>query len=329
MPRVLVAGKIHADGLAILRQAPGVEVDYVEEVSAESYRPFLPVADALLIRTQPLTGAHVEEAPNLKIVSRHGVGYDSVDVAALNGRGISLAVVGDVNSRAVAEHAAMLMLSAARRTVLFDRKMRAGDWNYRNSLDASELDGGTLLLIGFGRIGKRLAQIATALGMSVLAYDKFQDPAAIRAQGATPVADLIEALRSADVVSLHVPKAGDGALIGAKELAVMKPSAILVNTARGGLIDEGALLDALEEGRIAAAALDVFEDEPPRPGSALLANERIVLSPHNAGLTEACARRMAISAAQNILDFFNDTLDAALVVNGSELAENRVSAVGN
>ncbi|WP_313195247.1 hydroxyacid dehydrogenase [Shinella zoogloeoides] len=328
MPRVLVAGKIHPDGLAILKSAVGVEVDYVEEVSSESYRPFLPTADALLIRTQPLTAGHVEEAPNLKIVSRHGVGYDSVDVDALNSRRIPLTVVGDVNSRAVAEHAAMLMLAAARRTVLFDTKMRAGGWNYRNSLDATELDGGTLLLVGFGRIGKRLAQIADALGMKVLAYDKYQDPSVIRAEGATPVEDLHQALRMADVVSLHVPKVGDSALIGADELAVMKPSAILVNTARGGLIDETALLAALNEGRIAAAGMDVFEDEPPRADAPLLANERVVLSPHNAGLTEACARRMAISAAQNILDCFNGKLDPALVVNGAELAETKVSAIG-
>lgn len=328
MPRVLVAGKIHADGLAILKNAPGVEVDYVEEVSSESYRPFLSTADALLIRTQPLTAEHVEEAPNLKIVSRHGVGYDSVAVDALNSRHIPLTVVGDVNSRAVAEHAAMLMLAAARRTVLFDSKMRAGGWNYRNSLDATELDGGTLLLVGFGRIGKRLAHIATALGMSVLAYDKYQDPAAILVEGATPVEDLHQALRVADVVSLHVPKVGDNALIGAQELEAMKPSAILINTARGGLIDEAALLAALNEGRIAAAGLDVFEDEPPRADAPLLANERVVLSPHNAGLTEACARRMAISAAQNILDCFNGKLDPALVVNGAELAETKVSAIG-
>lgn len=328
MPRILVAGKIHADGLALLRQAPDVELDYVEEVSSESYRPFLARADALLIRTQPLPAAYVAEAPHLRIVSRHGVGYDSVDVAALKARGIPLAVVGDVNSRAVAEHAAMLMLAAARRTVLFDRRMRAGDWNYRNSLDADELDGRKLLLVGFGRIGKRLAQIATALGMSVLAYDKFQDPAAILAEGATPVTDLTQALSEADVVSLHVPKIGDEPLIGAKELAVMKPSAILVNTARGGLIDEDALLAALEEGRIAGAGLDVFEDEPPRPGTPLFACERVVLSPHNAGLTEACARRMAIAAARNILDFFDGKLDSRLVVDAPQALANRLSAVG-
>ena len=327
MPRILVAGKIHADGLAVLHSAPGVTIDYVEEVSAASYAPFLAAADGLLIRTQPLSAAFVADAPNLKIVSRHGVGYDSVDVAALNDRGIPLAVVGDVNSRAVAEHAAMLMLSAARRTVLFDRKMRQGDWNYRNSLDADELDGGTLLVVGFGRIGRRLAQIAMALGMTVLAYDKFQAADQIAAAGATPVDDLLDGLSRADVVSLHVPKSGAEPLIGAAELAVMKRSAILVNTARGGLIDETALLAALNEGRLAAAGLDVLDAEPPAGDDPMLACDRVVLSPHNAGLTEACARRMAISAAANILDFFRGTLDPALVVNRAEIA-SRLSPVG-
>lgn len=328
MPRILVAGKIHADGLAVLTSAPGVTIDYVEEVSAASYAPFLSTADALLIRTQPLTAAFIADAPHLKIVSRHGVGYDSVDVGALNGRGIPLAVVGDVNSRAVAEHAVMLMLAAARRTVLFDRRMREGDWNYRNSLDADELDGGTLLVVGFGRIGRRLTQIAAALGMTVLAYDKFQDAGEIAAAGATPVDDLPDGLARADVVSLHVPKSGDEPMIGAAELAVMKRSAILVNTARGGLIDEKALLAALNEGRLAAAGLDVLDSEPPANDDPMLACERVVLSPHNAGLTEACARRMAISAAENILDFFKGTLDPALIVNRSEIAAQRLSPVG-
>ncbi len=319
MPRVVVAGKIHPDGLAILQNAPGVEIDYVEEVSAASYEPFMATADALLIRTQPLTAGFINASPTLKIVSRHGVGYDSVDVAALTKRGIPLAVVGDVNSRAVAEHAAMLMLSAARRTVLFDRKMREGDWNYRNSLDAFELDGGTLLIVGFGRIGKRLAQIAKGLGMTVLAHDRYQDRASIEAEGVVAVDDLMEGLKVADVVSLHVPKVGAQPLIGADELALMKPTAILVNTARGGLVDERALLLALEERRLGAAGLDVFVDEPPLPGDPLLSCERLVLSPHNAGLTEACGRRMAISAATNILDFFNGSLDPALIVNSAEM----------
>lgn len=318
MVRVLVAGKIHPDGLAILER-PDIELAYVEEVSAPSYRPHLAGADAILIRTQPLSADYIAEAENLKIVSRHGVGFDAVDLAALNRRAIPLTIVGDVNSRAVAEHAAMLMLAAARRTVLFDRKMREGDWNYRNSLDCGELDGRTLLIAGFGRIGQRLFQIAKAFGMEVLAYDRFQTDETLLACGVQPVSDLLEGLRRADVVSLHVPKVGDQALIGRPELAVMKPTAILVNTARGGLVDEVALAEALNAGKLAAAGLDVFAEEPPSPDNPLLSCARAVLSPHNAGLTEACARRMAIAAATNITNFFEGKLDPALVVNREQI----------
>lgn len=327
MMRVLVAGKVHPDGLALL-QRPDVELDYVEEVSAASYRPYLKDADAILIRTQPLSGEFIAEAPNLKIVSRHGVGYDAVDVRTLNRRGIPLAVVGDVNSRAVAEHTIMLMLAAARRTVLFDRKTRSGEWNYRNSLDMDELDGRSLLVVGFGRIGRRVAQIAAVLGMDVSAYDRFQSDDAISGEGVRVVRDLAEGLQEADVVSLHVPKVGDQALIGPDELALMKRSAVLINTARGGLVDEQALADALNEGRLAAAGLDVFENEPPADNHPLLRCERAILSPHNAGLTTACARRMAIAAAQNILDHFAGTLDPGLVVNHADIGKEIGEAVG-
>jgi D-3-phosphoglycerate dehydrogenase len=327
MVRVLVAGKIHPDGLALL-QRPDIDLDYVEEVSAPSYQPYLAGADAILIRTQPMSAAFIAEAARLQMVSRHGVGYDAVDVSALNARKIPLAVVGDVNSRAVAEHATMLMLAAARRTVIFDSKTRSGEWNYRNSLDMDELDGRSLLIVGFGRIGKRLAQIALALGMQVSAYDSFKSDEAISSEGVRPVSDLQSGLREADVVSLHVPKVGDTALIGANELALMKKTAIIVNTARGGLIDEQALAEALDAGRLAAAGLDVFDDEPPRSNNPLLRCERAILSPHNAGLTAACARRMAISAAQNILDHFAGALDPALVVNHSEIVAALHTAVG-
>ena len=156
--RVLVAGKVHEAGVALLRQRPDVVVDMVEAVTAEAYRPFLHNCDGILIRTQPMTAADVAAAPKLKIVSRHGVGFDAVDVAALNARKIPLAIVGDVNSRAVAEHTLMLMLSAARRTVAHHIASTTGNWNERNRFDSTELDGKTLHVLGFGRIGRRVTR---------------------------------------------------------------------------------------------------------------------------------------------------------------------------
>ncbi len=315
MPHVLVAGRIHEAGLDVLRAAPGVTFELVDEVSTETYAPRIYGADALLIRTQPLTAEIVATAQRLRIVSRHGVGYDSVDVAALEARGIPLAIVGDVNGRTVAEHTLALMLALAKRIPAYDRATRDGAWGIRNSFSTTELWGKTLFLVGFGRIGRLVAGLAAAFGMRILAHDPFQAADAIAAAGAEPIATLAAGLPIADVVSLHVPKTGEAALIGADELRLMRPGAVLINAARGGLVDETALADALEAGRLAGAALDVFATEPPEAASRLLGSDRTILSPHSAGLTEECAARMGQVAARNIVDFFAGRLDPALVVN--------------
>ena len=312
MPHVVIAGKIHEAGAALLKGTAGFTLDVVEEVTLASYAHFMPKADALLIRTQACTAEVIALAPHLKIVSRHGVGYDAVDVAALNARKIPLAIVGDVNSRAVAEHTLTLMLAAARRVVAHDVASRSGNWNERNKFDTIELDGKRLLVIGYGRIGRRVAELGKAFGMSIAAYDPYvKDLPEMKV-------DLRAALAEADLVSLHMP-AAKGAVIGAAELALMKPSAIIINAARGGLVDEAALDAALRARKIYAAGLDVLVDEPPKPDHPLLSNPYITISPHNAGLTQECAKRMAIAAAQNIIDCFAGKLDAKLVVNAKEI----------
>jgi D-3-phosphoglycerate dehydrogenase len=316
--RVLVAGKIHAAGLELLHSRNDVTVELVDAVTAEAYRPLLPAADALLLRTQPLTAQDVAAAPRLKIVSRHGVGYDAVDVAALNQRKIPLAIVGDVNSRSVAEHTLMLMLSAARRTVAHHLASTGGNWNERNRFDSVELDGKTLLVLGFGRIGRRVAELALAFGMRVMAFDPFVTAEHMKAVGVLHAAALPQSLGEADFVTVHLP-GGRGAVIGAAELDVMKPSAVLVNAARGGIVDELALDRALRGRRLRAAALDVLVEEPPKPDHPLLTNPYVTISPHNAGLTEECAMRMAVAAARNILDLFDGRLDPRLVVNEREI----------
>jgi D-3-phosphoglycerate dehydrogenase / 2-oxoglutarate reductase len=314
MLRVLVAGKIHDAGIALLQQRSDIAVDVVEAVTTEAYRPLLSDADGILIRTQLMTAADVAMAPKLKIVSRHGVGYDAVDVAALNARRIPLAIVGDVNSRAVAEHTLMLMLAAARRTVAHHIASTTGYWNERNRFDSAELDGKTLLVLGFGRIGRRVAELAKAFGMKVAAYDPYVTPDQTAGFGVNHAPDMNRALALADFVSVHMP-GGQGHLLGAAELAHMKPSAIIINAARGGIIDEAALDTALRQRRLRAAALDVLVQEPPAPDHLLLSNPFITISPHNAGLTEECAMRMGMAAARNILDCFDGKLDRKLVVN--------------
>lgn len=318
MAVVLVAGKIHHSGLDVLYARQDVSVVYVEAVTAEAYRAHLPEAHAVLLRTQPMTAADLSTAPHLKIVSRHGVGYDAVDVQAMNEHKIPLSIVGDVNSRAVAEHTMMLMLSAARRTVAHHIASTSNNWNERNCFDSCELDGKTLLVLGYGRIGRRVAELAKAFGMRVVAFDPYVSQQQTAALGVEHAQKMNEALVAADFVSVHLP-GGNGPLIGAAELALMKTSAIIVNAARGGIVDELALDAALRARKLRAAALDVLVKEPPAPNDPLLSNPHITISPHNAGLTEECAMRMSLAAAQNILDCFDGKLDRKLVVNADAI----------
>jgi len=326
MPHILVAGKIHEDGIDLLKSTPGITFDLVNEVSLQSYAPLIGRADAVLIRTQPMPAAVIADATRLQIVSRHGVGYDAVDVSALSARGIPLAIVGDVNSRSVAEHALMLMLAAARCTVAHDIASRNGNWQVRNQFQTCELDGKGLLLIGFGRIGRRVGSLAQAFGMSVMAHDPYAEPRAFAEVGVEAVTDLETALARADYISLHVPASPNGPLLGPREFSLLKPTAIVVNTARGELIDEVALDEALRAGRLGAAAIDVLADEPPRKDHPLLQNPRVTISPHSAGLTRECAARMAVASVRNILDYFAGTIDRRLLVNDAEITATREGA---
>lgn len=319
MPHILIAGKLHPAGLALLDATAGVTYTHVEEISEASYQDHLEQADGMVIRTQPMTAASVAKAARVQIVSRHGVGYDAVDVAALNARGIPLCIVGDVNSVSVAEHAMMQILACAKQLIRSDRAVRGGPWGWRNKLEQGEISGKTLLIIGFGRIGRHLATMASAFGMKILAHDPYLAAKGWPDGNVACAGDLTAALGKADFVSVHIPKA-DKPIIGVAEIASMKRGAIIVNTARGGIVDEAALCDALRSGQIAAAALDVFDAEPPQADHPLLAFDQVILTPHTAGLTAEAAERMAVSSVQNVLDFFAGRLDPALVVNAAALA---------
>lgn len=314
MPRVLVAGKLHPSGLELLNGESGLTLDYIEEVSTESLEPMIYQADALLIRTQHLPADIIEKSERLKIVSRHGVGFDAVDVDALNERHIPLTIVADVNSRTVAEHAMMLMLATGKRLLRYNEAAHGENWNHRNSLESEELYDKTLLIIGFGRIGRHLARMAEVFGMKVVVHDPFLPPEQVGMDEVVIQPDLTYALGSADFVSVHVPKT-DAPILGAEELKALKSSAIVINTARGGVIDENALVEALSSGQLAGAGMDVFEDEPPSAGHPLSQLDQVILTPHSAGMTRECAERMAISSAQNIIDFFGGKLNRSLVVN--------------
>ncbi len=321
MTRLLVAGKLHPAGEARLREleAEGVTVDYVEEISEPSCAARIARADALVIRTQPLTAATIAKAQRLKVVSRHGVGYDSVDLAALNARGIALAVCGDVNSNSVAEHAMMQLLAAAKRVRLADDAVRTpANWAWRNRLEAREITGKRLLILGFGRIGRHLARMAAGFEMEVRAYDPYVEKAGWPAGAVTPASDLHEGLAWADFISVHIPR-GASPILDEAEFSAMKDGVIISNTARGGVVSEAALDAALASGKVAAAGLDVFDDEPPGPRNPLLAHDTVILSPHIAGLTYECSARMALGSIDNAVNYLSGTIDPGLVVNRETL----------
>ena len=237
-----------------------------------------------------------------------------MDVAALTEKNIPLTIVGDVNSQSVAEQSMTLLLAAFKRVIKNDRAVRVGPWDYRNLLEPEEVNGKNLLILGYGRIGRRLAKMATAFGMHVFAYDPFIDSKQWSDGSVEKVDDLNMAITTADCISVKMPRV-EKPIIGKKEFDRMKTGVVIVNTARGGIIKEEDLINALKNGKVGAAGLDVFEDEPPLGKNPFYLLQQVILSPHVAGLSKESAAAMAVSSVKNAIDFFDGNLDMSLVVN--------------
>lgn len=298
--RVLViATSIRPEGVRLLETA--AKLTFIpDHASQEETAQAAVNADAILARTGRVTRRVIEAAPRLKIVARHGVGYDNVDVQACTERGIVVTTTGDANSEAVSEHTMGCLLAAARQIPLANAAVKRGIWD-RESVHGIELAGKTLGLVGLGRIGSRVAKHARGFDMRVIAHDPYADPEWARSLDVTLV-DLEPLLREADFVSLHAPLMPETRhMIGAEQFALMKPSAILVNTSRGGLIDEAALCQALADRRIAGAALDVFAQEPLPADHPFMRLDNVICTPHVGGQTDEALVRMAVCAAECIL----------------------------
>jgi D-3-phosphoglycerate dehydrogenase len=321
MKHVLVVGQIHEAGMEILQNYGDLKVDVITDPGTDIPVEKVAASDAVLIRYGILTEAHIENAERLRVVSRHGVGCDNLPVAALSARGIPVAIVGPVNAVSVAEQAMAMLLSLAKRIALYDQAVRSGNWLIRDELATSELAGKTLLLLGFGNIGREVAKRALAFDMKVLVHDPFVSSDVVSAAGGDAVAEWRAVLGEVDVLSLHIPLSAETKnLINAEVLATMKPSAILLNAARGGLIDETALYDALSSRmKAGGAGIDTFKVEPLRPDSPLLSLPNVVVSPHSAALTEEAAKRMGTVAAANVIAGLEGVLDPELVINRREL----------
>jgi D-3-phosphoglycerate dehydrogenase len=316
MKRVLVVESVDEAGLELLRARPDIEFEVITDKLQACMDERIQEFDGVTLRRMPLPAHLIDKASRLRVVSRHGVGYDAVDVSALTRRGIPLTIVGDANAATVAEHVFFMMLSLARKGFAHDRATRDGDFTIKRSNPTGELLGKTLLIIGVGRVGRQVAKRCVGFGFNVLAYDPFVDEAEFEHVACRRVENLEEGLRAADVVTLHVPRKSDTVnMIDQAALAVMKPTAFLINAARGGIVDEAALFDALTEGRLAGAGLDTFAEEPTKADHPLFTLDNVIVSPHGAAAPIECEVRSAARCIQNVLDAFDGTLDREMVVN--------------
>ena len=321
--RVLLPHSLAHSGWKIVDGRRDIEgILYEDEDPPSSLHAALREADGVALGHTPFTSAEIDAAPRLRVVGRIGVGYDSVDVAELTRRRIPLMVTSTSNSVSVAEHTVGFMMLLAKKMIEMDAMVRAGRWHERMTLGPVDLYQKTVLIIGFGRIGTRTASRCVAMEMTVLVYDPRVDPGAVRSTGCEPVDDLNAALPRADFVCILCPKTKETTnLFDAARLARMKRTAFLINTSRGGMIDEAALHDALANGKIAGAALDVFDQEPVRPDHPLLALPNFVAAPHLAGITLEAASRMAEVTVNNILSVLDGRPNRALMLNKEILAQ--------
>ena len=286
-------GRIEEDVLG----AADAAVIYATDLASPAVRS----ADALMVTVQPIRADFLATLTRCQIISRVGVGLDSIDIPAATERGIWVVNVPDYAIAEVSTHAIALMLSHMRRVPTWDGRTRAGQWDGQGATAMRRTDALTLGILGFGRIGSATAAKGRGLGMRVIAYDPYINAKVITAAGVEPVS-LETLLQESDYLSLHVPLTETTrAIITADALRLMKPTAYLVNTARGGVIDEAALLGALEAGHLAGAALDVLSIEPPPPDHPLLRHERVVVTPHIAWASAEASREVRVKGAEEVV----------------------------
>ncbi len=299
--RVLVTEPIHENGLILLRR----HFTVIEANTRDEQALCELVGDCagLLVRTAGISARVIAAGTALRCIAKHGVGVDNIDLEAATNRGIRVVNAPFSNCNAVAEHALGFMLALLRRTASADKAVREGTYAaLRAGLSLGELTGKTVGLVGFGRIPQRLTELLGPFRVSILAYDPYASDQVFLDAGVRRCASLRELLERSDIVSVHVPLSDASRhLLNRDSLACLKPGAFLVDTARGGIVDEAAVVEALEHGTLAGAAFDVFEQEPPAADNPLLTCEKTLLSPHSAALTAEALENMAVQAAENLV----------------------------
>lgn len=315
--KVMLPNTMGKQGIDLIQSRADIEtVIYPTDIKQADLLPMLADCAGIALSVTPFRKAEMDASPAMQVVARIGVGYDAVEVPALTARGVPLMVAGSANSTSVAEQAFHMMIALAKKNRHMDSLVRDGKWAERHIDLPLELAGKTVLIVGFGRIGTRSARRCAAFDMNVLIYDPYVDAAVIDKAGYQAVKDLDAALPGADFVSIHCPKNPETiGLFNAARIGRMKKGAFIVNTARGGIIDEPALHAALTSGHIAGAGLDVFETEPAPVNNTLLTLPNVIAAPHMAGVTVEAVAGMALVTAQNILSVLDGNPTRDNVIN--------------
>lgn len=322
--KVLVTETFSAVGMALLKERSDVEVlSFPNAIKSADFNTLLkrhaPV-HAVALGGTPFGENELNSSGDMRVVTRIGVGFDAVDIPSLNKRKIPLMTTGIANSPSVAEAALFMMLALAKRGAELDALVKENRWADRTKTIPFDLLGKTVVVVGFGRIGTRTVKRCLAMEMNVLVFDPYKPAAEISVAGAEPVKDLDAALQRADFVSVHCPKSPETVgMFNAERLSKLKPTAYLVNTARGGIVDEAALYTALTTNKLAGAGLDVFASEPPQIDHPLFKLANVITAPHLAGVTREATDRMCLQTAKNILSVFDGDINRDNVVNKEAL----------
>ncbi len=313
--KILVIQNIHQEGINLLKGNSSYEFEIFDEIN-EDLKQKIVDCDAISIRTAKLPNEIISSAKKLQVISRHGVGYDNIDLKSTKEIGATLTITATANAVAVAEHVMFMLLNISKRKDMYDQSVKLGKFNDRNKLPKTiELWGKNILIAGFGRIGQALIKRCLGFEMNVFVYDPYINDEKIKSLGGKKVNDIKEAVKEMDAISLHMPLNDETKnIINYDLLRSMKTNCIVINAARGGIINEIDLDKALRENLIFGAGLDVFETEPPKSDNPLLKNDKVFLSPHTAAFTEECMIRMGKETIQNIIDFFEKKLDKSKII---------------
>ena len=317
MPKIAIVDKMHQDGINLLKNNPKFECEIIEDLSKKNLMTKLPAFDAITLRRGKIDSEILEKCKKLKVISRHGVGYDNVDINFLKKKNISLLVTGTTASTSPAEHIMFMILSISKGKNLYDQSVRNEKFDTIMHMKhlTFELFNKKILIVGFGRIGRKLIKKCLGFEMEVYVYDPFVDQKIIESFGGKKITNLDNGLKEIDVLSLSVPLNKEtNNMINLEKMKIMKKTSIIINISRGGIVNEKDLNEALNSDMIYGAGLDVFGKEPPSNDNPLLKNKKVLLSPHAATFTKECLSDMAVQTAQNIIDFFENKLNKSMIV---------------